>query len=413
MKIRTDFVTNSSSVSYCGIHIKSSDSSYDVENATNLGHGSFFFHNPTEMLGQLKSTPELLDVIRYALELEPAFYGNWDELQAWVEGVDDASSLRSIELLCHEQWQGRGFDGWDFEPRDVRYRYDFTTGEKSVDANVHWHYYGGLGDPLAPDFRTLDGEPVDFNFYQYAKGYFAIDYHGKGREAVLPARILEDGKEMVVQGIGPKCFVGATGMETLVLPPTLTYVAPDAFDSNKRNLQSVRIEGHDASETTFLRDGSKLLLTASPEEEVKIPEDITELGESAFAACPKLLRIVLHDGMKKPSMSSLQSGGSISYVVLTDGSVIDISSKDAMRCFTASRGVIRYNYKKCAELMLQNGDAAGFKRAVEGGSLAAEDLEGFYEKIKRKRRPEFKEMKEFILERLDAMGGARGKSARK
>ena len=411
MKIRTDFVTNSSSSSYCSIHIKTDNDRYD-ENESYNGHSSFFFHDPTEKLGQFKSASELFDIICYSLESYPGGNPGYRErLQAWIDDLDDISTLRSIEIGCHEEAYAEW--GWNFSPRDVRYRYDFTTGEKSIDADVHWHYYGGLGDPLAPDFRTLDGEPVDFNFYQYAKGYFAIDYHGKGKEAVLPARILEDGTEYVVKGIGPKCFVGATGMETLVLPPTLTYVAPDAFDSNKRNLQSIRIEGHDASETTFLRDGSKLLLTASPEEEVTVPEDITELGESAFAACPKLLRIVLHDGMKKPSMSSLQSGGSISFVVLTDGSVIDISSKDAMRCFTASRGVIRYNYKKRAELMLQNGDAARFKRAVEGGSLAAEDLEGFYEKIKRKRRPEFKEMKEFILERLGATRSARSKSARK
>ena len=136
-------------------------------------------------------------------------------------------------------------------------------------------------------------------------------------------------------------------LESLVLPRTAAYIAPDAFDGIKKTLKSIRVDGSDAGETTFVRDGSVLELTVSPEKELTIPDDVTELGESAFGGCLSLRTIHLHDGMKKPTMKALESCSGLTYVVLTDGSKINISKKDAMRCFTVKRGIIGFDYEKC------------------------------------------------------------------
>lgn len=349
MKIRADFVTNSSSSSYCTIKITTDEGQFGIDDVTQWGFGSFWFHDPTSRLADIKSASELLDIIRYCLDATPGELGpyNEKELTKKLAAIEDVSSVRRIDVSLHEEIADRGDWDYGYQPRDVRYSYDFATGAKNVWADVNWRSYKGAGDSLKPDFRCLDGEKLPFDFYQYVKGYHVIDCHSGAKEIVIPERILEDGREMVVQGIGPRCFKDKRSMQSLVLPATVTFIAPDAFDGIKRTLKSIRIAGRSADDTTFVRDGSKLMLTVSPEKELTIPNDVTELGESAFGGCLSLRTIELHDGMKKPTMKALQSCSSLTYVVLTDGSKINVSKKDAMRCFTISRGVIRYDYEKC------------------------------------------------------------------
>lgn len=367
MKIRADFVTNSSSSSYCTVKITTDEGQFGIDDVTQWGFGSFWFHDPTSRLADIKSASELLDIIRYCLDATPGELGpyNEKELTKKLAAIEDVSSVRRIDVSLHEEIADRGDWDYGYQPRDVRYSYDFATGAKNVWADVNWRSYKGAGDSLKPDFRSLGGEKLPFDFYQYAKGYHVIDCHSGAKEIVIPERILEDGKEMIVQGIGPRCFKDKKSMQSLVLPATVGFIAPDAFDGIKRTLKSIRIAGRSADDTTFVRDGSKLLLTVSPEKELTIPDDVTELGESAFGGCLNLRTIVLHDGMKKPTMKALQSCSSLTYVVLTDGSKINVSKKDAMRCFTISRGVIRYDYEKCEKYGIKQSGRSKTSEEVE------------------------------------------------
>lgn len=345
MKIRADFVTNSSSSSYCTIRVNTdAGTAVNLSNVECRGFYTFWFHDPTARLANVKNIRDLLASIEYSVGGNSS---NMDEkwLEKQLSVITDIASVTSVEISCHEEIADRDYsDPW---PRDVRYSYSFGTGAKTVWSDTSWRSYRGYGDSLRPDFRSLDGEKLPFDFYEHAKGYLVVSCSSKAKEIVVPERILEDGKEKVVQGIGAKCFAGMKTLESLVLPRTAIYIAPDAFDGIKKTLKSIRVDGSDAGETTFVRDGSKLELTVSPEKELTIPDDVTELGESAFGGCLNLRTIHLHDGMKKPTMKALESCSGLTYVVLTDGSKINISKKDAMRCFTVKRGVIGFDYEKC------------------------------------------------------------------
>lgn len=158
MKIRTDFVTNSSSSSYVTAKIHTTDGVFDLGELTYRGFYTFWFHDPTEKLKAATSLDELLDAILYSTgEADRVF--NPDLFRQKLAEVKDFSLVKSVDIECHEEIEDRSWD--DPQPRDVWYTYDFVAGLKTVDSDCPWEEYKGYGDSLAPDVSGPEQDDGD------------------------------------------------------------------------------------------------------------------------------------------------------------------------------------------------------------------------------------------------------------
>lgn len=120
MKIRTDFVTNSSSGSYVTVKIHTTDGTLDLVELTYRGFYTFWFHDPTEKLKAATNLDELFDAVLYSTgEADRVF--NPDLFRKKLDAIKDFSSVKSVDIKCHEEIADRSWS--DPSPRDVWYSY--------------------------------------------------------------------------------------------------------------------------------------------------------------------------------------------------------------------------------------------------------------------------------------------------
>ena len=125
MKVRADFVTNSSSSSYCAITID--DGKNHRFEFGYQGFWTFQFADPKKKLSKCKSKNDLEKAIIFAVGGDGV---PKDHLKLELEKLGDFSEIKSIEIMCHEEIADPSED--DGGPADVWFSYDFETGKSLV-----------------------------------------------------------------------------------------------------------------------------------------------------------------------------------------------------------------------------------------------------------------------------------------
>ena len=193
-------------------------------------------------------------------------------------------------------------------PKDVR---SIGTGafagcrnlaKMAVDGdNRHYKSIDGL--LLTKDGRTLVAVPGGIERVKIPDGVVTI-----GGFAFLGCRKLSkvsipDG----VTSIGVKSFALCGGLARIEIPPSMAKIGHDAF-GECRNLADVYVTDLSAwcrisygwpDECNPLCYGGNLCLNGLPLKELKIPDDVTNIGHLAFRGCSSLTRVTISRNVQK------------------------------------------------------------------------------------------------------------------
>ena len=234
MKIRTDFVTNSSSSSFVTILATEQDG---LRKRLELSTDVDGYDAPVDSIdySTVQSGKDLLETIHEGIcYLE-------DDTNTWLGGILDIRSLRSLVIK-----QTVDFDGF-------KQRFSVAL----------------VGKEEEPPARK-DVEKV-FRFVKYTRKMddvlSGIDFYGFEDSLIRITGCKQPSKEIVIPGyvsnsrvvaIGNKAFAGLTGVVSVTIPDSVLIIGDDAF-ANCPDLEKVRV-----------------------------PEGIISIGKRAFDGCPKL-----------------------------------------------------------------------------------------------------------------------------
>ena len=172
-----------------------------------------------------------------------------------------------------------------------------------VVAENNQHYKSVDGLLLTKDGRTLVAVPAGKEQVAIPKGVVFI-----GDKAFLKCkRITKLDIPNGVTEIGFRAFSDCVGLGSISFPPSMAKIGDDAF-GECRNLADVyvtdlsawcRVSYGWADESNPLCYGGNLHLNGLPLKELKIPDDVTNIGRLAFRGCSSLTRVTISRNVQK------------------------------------------------------------------------------------------------------------------
>ncbi len=359
MKIRTDFVTNSSSSSYVTVRI-TTKSGREYEAGYYSGDQGF-------------------DVIGSALELSDTYF----------EKIESGEEILNTAL----EWFNKTF-------KHAK-EFDFSDGKiaeiKALKKDDMYKVY--LRSEINCDDYVISGRTVKYTYTEKLTkedGEFYFDDFGseavcvkiKPNPEASTVTVPESFNGKPVTSLGKDCFESNSTVKKIILPDGIKNPKKEAIKGCKK-LERVLYAGdveNDGDVVKIERKTLKSVLTA--DKTFTVPEGVTAIGKSAFALSQNLNTVVLPKGKIKLGKNSFADCTKLKKIVLdsetvindilcfeaakiktiefTDGRVISVCNRNFYRCLGFEGEKLIFDYAKATDVILEGEDSpSAIKLAAE------------------------------------------------
>ncbi len=279
MKIRTDFVTNSSSSSFVAVTVTKKDGT-EIYGKTSMGSGYheipilYFYGDERDII------KEAIDASKSGIELcEKLYESLLDDIHSVHDTLDDIRELEGFEdvsvirIIATQEGSNGG-------SLDYTYNMESRTGEGKT-GNIEWDYYDDFEEEdITSMYDGVYGMNMDGDFI--IKDGVLKEYKGKEATITVPNGVI---------GIGCNAFPYMSDVVEIYLPDSVKFIDRHGFSSCHR-LKKVQLP----KELECI--GARAFENCRSLEEIEIPDTVVELGYKCFSGSG-LKRMNIPKGVSK------------------------------------------------------------------------------------------------------------------